>query len=384
MAKTTHTAILVSASILFTTLLISACGGGGGGGNTEPSGNGGGNPPPSAGVLNPGLSGHLFFEQKDQAWRMDMATGTFSRIPNTNWRTHTDRFPAADNSSTVFWAFPVEYDKAYDSYEFVLEVVNCKRHTTCIAIQDANGEYLSEFEVAYDVDGAIKLSRDRQYLALFRKEGIATGADAWLEIYNRAGKLVSSSREINSRDFAWLGDGSIVFANDRALGFTKPYLAEFDYSRDLINLPPGRLGHMAVSPDSRQLAFSVITTDSFIVTEAIPFIMDLDATGRIRQFATTLMSRPTISGPDWSPDGRWILVKEGGYIGTGTSTNPGSPGSFYAIPTEDKGKIYMLNTSADTRSPEVILIRRHKNISETPSTRWNIKAFETGRRAWQP
>jgi hypothetical protein len=334
-----------------------------------------------------------------------MATGKYTVIPNTNWREQKQRYPLAGGMAD-FYAYPVDYDRS----EFIVEARNCKRsgdvlapNFTCIAMQDMNGNYLGQFDVLYKItSSSIKMSRDKQHLALFRRVGQSVSSDEWFEIYDRHGKLISD-KKLEPRSFAWLPNGRIVYTKGRSFYFTKEPDSNGPTTQAdealTITLPDnleGRPGQIAVSSDGTQLAFSLITKITvgryplFEETmDSIPYIMNVDGTG-IRQLATTLntdISEPRINSPKWSPDGRWILVREGNFAGTtgGGGQVLGKPGNFYLLPTEDMGKIFMLTLTDSVRSPEVRLLRRHKNISVNPSATWTTAASgDIAGGGWQP
>lgn len=395
MAMTIQNAILFS-SVLLIMALTNACGGGG---NSGPIGDGGGDNPPSSDILNPDISGHLFFEKSGRAWRMDMATGKYTVIPNTNWRDQDQRYPLAGGVAE-FYAYPVDYDDS----EFVVEARDCKRSyndvlapkLTCIAMQDMNGNYLGQFDVFYDVtSSSIEMSRDHQYLALFRRVGQSVSSDQWFEIYDRNGTLISD-KKLEPRSFAWLPDGRLVYTRDRSFYFTKAPDANGKPTTDVdirMTLPDnlqGWPGQIAVSPDGTQLAFSLITRIVTAVSmDSTPYIMNIDGTG-LRQLATTPnidIIESMINSPKWSPDGRWILVREGNFSNSGGGGGQlgGSPGKFYLLPTEDMGKVFMLSNTNSIRSPEVRRLRRHKNISTIPSAIWITDASsDIAGGSWQP
>jgi len=212
--------------IFIIAILASACGG-----DAGPTQDGGGNNPPFSGDLNPGLPGKLFFKEKtersdgskiDEAWTMDIATGKYTKIHNTNWADHKDRFPGNLDDISV-----ASVD--YDATNFVVAIEGCKNDPeyTCIAMQEMGGNYISQFDLLGDIRST-RMSRDRQHIALFNREGTTTSSDFWLEIYNQNGILLSSSKLEDNFVFEleWLPDGRIVYSIRRTLYFTAPYSAQ--------------------------------------------------------------------------------------------------------------------------------------------------------------
>ncbi len=344
--------ILPFVAVFIIAIFTSACGGG----SSEPNTNGG--DPPASGILNADLSGSLFFTEGGEAWVMSMATGKYTRISNTNWPYQKDRFPRGGLSS--FNALPIDYDGS----EFVVVAKDCKDdpERSCIVVQDENGSYNSEqFEVFGKASRAI-LSRDRQYIALFRRS-ISTNSQ--LEIRNRSGALISYSK-LDRRDFTWLPDGSIIYGVGRSLYFTSPYSAQVEYVLTLSEGLQGTVRQIAVSPDATRLFFTMEGPRKGGSFEYIkPYIMNIDGTN-IRLLATTPDNSPLVGDAStWSADGQWILLREGGAASAG-SANPGFNGYFYAVPTEDMGQIFTLSSISTERSPEVRLLRRY-SFSDNPA-----------------
>jgi len=385
MDKINHNSILFSL-ILLIIVLIEGCGGGGGSNPTESSDQ---NNPLIPEILNPGLSGHLFFAEtyrysttgtKVRPWRMDIATGRYKDIPNTNWYEQEQRFPLAATSN--IFLTPVDYSDS----EFVIAAQNCKfppdgvlspDTVTCILIQDMNGNYLEEFDLLYEVAG-VNMSRDRQYLALYRRLGSDITADVWFEIYDRKGTLISRDKNVDKsnfkRIFSWLPSGRIVYAIRRTLYYTEPNSTTPEYTKTLPDNLQGEIVDIAISPDGAQLVFTIETIQGEFARETEPFIMNVDGSN-IRKLAMgppfdTPRTTAKISRPRWSPDGRWILVRAGEFV----TVTPGTPFSqpsitathsaaFYVLPTEDMGKVFVLTPEDSLRSAEVRMLSHQREIS---------------------
>lgn len=91
--------------------------------------------------------------------------------------------------------------------------------------------------------------------------------------------------------------------------------------------------------------------------------MNSDGT-QVRQLATSTSDEPNIKLPQWSPDGKWTLLKEGSYTGSGGSgpggfVDPGNSGYAYVVPAEDMGKVFVLSNIDSERSPEVLQVKRY-------------------------
>jgi len=358
MAMKKNKPILLLSSIFIIAILASACGGGDSGPNVN-----GGNNPPTSGDLNPGLSGKLFFKtgykgtivsdgEEFSAWTMDIATGKYARIPNTDWADHGDRFPGN-------WFICFVAPAGYDGTEFTVEIPDCKNYPdrTCIAIQDMDGNYLGQFEISGDEYSFAKMSQDHQNIALANRKGF----DSWLEIYDRNGTFLSSSKLKSRfiRELDWLPNGRIIYGIQRSFYFTAPYSTQAENILTLPNdLQGEKIGEIAVSPDGARLAFTV---------DGVPYIANIDGT-LIRKLAVLTYAEADIDNIAWSPDAQWIL------LGTKEVYVVGGPGGLirrhnYVIPSEDLGKVFTLSEDDDLRSPEVRLLLRHKDIKEnTDST----------------
>lgn len=344
MVMTNNKSIRLLSSVFIITILTSACGGSG---DSGPNVNGG-NTPPLSDDLNPDLSGKLFFIEKSkrtdgskitEAWTMDIATGKYVKVPNTNWADHDDLFPGN-------WDRPYVAPVDYDGTEFIVEISECKTNPdrSCIAIQDENGNYLGQFDVFGDAQSAT-ISRDRQYIALFRD---SLSVDQGLEIYDRNGTLLSRTK-LRRTYYAWLTDGRIIYVVGRSFHFTTPYSTQAKYSLTLPSTLPGeKIYQIAVSPDGARLAFTV---------DGVPYIVNIYGAG-IRKLAEVSNGETTVNGLAWSPDGQWILLAEGNNIAT-TPLGPSASRRFYAVPAEDMGKFFTLSPHESDRSPEIRLLRRY-------------------------
>lgn len=333
--------------------LLVSCGGGGGTVVDDER-------TPPSGKLNPDLSGKLLFNDSDSAWLMDLQTGNYTQIPNTYWNTHTSTFGDAN----LFWLNPAPFDKT----EFIVESLDDCADTAfdneiCIAIQDYDGNYLANYRYLGDSRSPAKLSWDQQYFALFNLNR-STGQDR-LQIYDRGGNLLDSA-DVEDAGFAWMPDNRIIYADDRKFLITKSLSSEAEFQIELPAQVLGSVGRIAVSPGGDRYVFTLISSGTLVSTNATPWIMNRDGTN-LRQLATSSQTEPSITFPQWSPDGEWILLKEGGYTGS-DPLNPGSSGYAYAVPSENLGKVFILSPVNSERSPEVRLLNRYDFLNGTPTT----------------
>lgn len=349
--------------VLLCSWLMVACGGGGGGQGADPSNinrssNGNQNLSSSSEKLNPGLPGHfLFYDDYDYAYLMEVESGDYTRIPNTNWEAQDERFPMG----TAIFDFSGSY---YGGELIVITTDNCKSRNTletdaCIALQDYNGNYLAQFDVDYDMSRKAELSRDHQYIALGRQTP-ALGKDPEpFEIYDLNGQLISSRVLVNVPAFEWMPDNRLVYAAGRIISFSQVLSTENSHSLELPEaIGQGNIGTISVSPDGSQIAFTLVTSGTLVSTDATLWVMDVE-TSIINKLADVPDGDAMISSPRWSPDGQWLAVFEGGVGGVGINSSGTSP-HMYVMPTTAIGeKVYLLSIVDNERSPEVHHIQRY-------------------------
>ena len=195
-------------------LLLGGCGGGSGDSEDDQE--------QSQNNNNSSLSGYLFPEESNRgngSFIIDASTGKGIPISNTTWSQQADIFPSGD-----FFQTPVDYDHNY----FLVSSRGCIYYSlavdiSCIAVQDFNGNYVSNFNLFYDVY-AVRMSPDKAHVALFRNTNPGSTNGEYLEIYNLNGDLISDLL-LEERAFQWHPtEGRIVYpVNNRQLQFTEPY-----------------------------------------------------------------------------------------------------------------------------------------------------------------
>jgi hypothetical protein len=139
---------------------------------------------------------------------------------------------------------------------------------SCIAIQDVHGNYLTEFELYYDVWVPVRMSPDLQYLALFRTFSIH---DESLEIYSINGEYISGDNELKSRSFHWIPNGSNRLEypkNNRSLYFTKPFSTEEDYYLTLPDSIEDSIYDFDFSPEGSQIVFTITDATQTFMSQA--------------------------------------------------------------------------------------------------------------------
>jgi Tol biopolymer transport system component len=99
--------------------------------------------------------------------------------------------------------------------------------------------------------------------------------------------------------------------------------------------------------------------------------MNIDGSN-LRLVATTYKDEePRLTFPKWSSDGRWLYVEEGyneGDLSPGEIPDIGTGlyNNMYLVPTENLGKVLILDTDDSKRSPEVRRFWRHNTIKDEP------------------
>lgn len=337
------------------TVLFFTWGCGGGGGDTTPSIN------YPAGTLNQDLSGKLIFEYHNSAWLMDVSSGEYSKIPNTDWENHDGYYGTTND----FWfdMGPNNNNEFTVSTQDDCDIENTT-YATCITIQDVSGNYLVHFRILGNTRSPAKLSVDNQYIAIVNEDIFSHEEE--LQIYDRSGQLLSN-RIVTANDFEWLDNNRIIYAEDSKFVITHERSTDPDHQLSLPSGLDGIISSIEVNPSSDKFAFTLTTSGTLVSTHATPWIVNADGTG-LRQLAVSTSDTPppSITSPIWSPDGERILLKEGAFTGN-SNLNPGSNGYAYIVPSQDMGKTFILSINEAERSPEVFFLNRYETIKSNPS-----------------
>lgn len=345
-------------------LSVTACGGGGGDGSSStppPAGDDGGGDNPGGGTgndLNPGVSGKLFFIEDNQAWFMDISSGTYELVPNSDWEAQDDRF---ELGIAEYYAKPFNADN-----RFLLTVDNCVNRANssaedaCIIVQDFDGNYGAEIILEDSVHGPAKPSYDGQYFAIFRDLG-----DDWLAIYDMSGNFVSNT-QVDEAPFAWLADGRLVYvADERTFRITDTLSTSGGSAWTLPEaMGSGEIGRLSVSPDGSQIAFT-LRTDGTLVSEDASFWLIEVATGSIRRIAEVNDGglEDAFHESAWSPDGSMIAVLEGGSGSVDPNTGLGAETRMHLLPS-DASNVLVISSDSALQSSEVITLRRYRDIEQ--------------------
>ncbi|MES9853145.1 MAG: hypothetical protein ABW170_15115 [Candidatus Thiodiazotropha sp. L084R] len=353
--------------ILVFILLTTACGGGASGDNQVPDNDSGND----GTTYNSGLTGQLFFNSSPQyAYLIDASTGLVKYIPNTNWDEQRERFPSGVSTF-------LSQARPNNNTEILVVAASCKHARTdplspmqsCVLIQDYEGDFTSQFELGDTVDYA-KLSPDGQYIAMYRNLNEGSTGHEWLEIYTRDGRLISDKNE-EYKNFVWMNNGRIMSKYNRHFAFTKILSTELDYYLSLPdqingeNLIGSYIHNFSISADNTQIAFTLYRineSDNRHGDEL--FIMDSNGSNIRKLAISTSEDYQFIDDLTWSPDGRWIMVKEG-FTPSQDQNVLGTSGYLYAIPTEDMGKVFELSIVDSERSSEVLQFQHDSNLTDS-------------------
>jgi dipeptidyl aminopeptidase/acylaminoacyl peptidase len=327
-----------------------SCGGGGGGDNgNEETGE----------TLNPGVEGlFLINHGNGLPLIMDAKTGKYTDIPNTHWAIDDDRFAPIANMYSY-------YAKPIKNSNMVFSVRARGGNDSYVAIQDYDGNFLSKELHLNESIESVSVSQDLRYIALSR---YIHGVSTWFEIFTWDGTLLND-RELDTREFHWLMDNRILYAEKRTFYFTKRLSTEVE-SRLILpeSFPAGHIDTISISPDESQIAFTlaeVTETDGTHLTNSRLYIVNIDGSSP-RLVATTYNDQdPRLTYPEWSPDGRSLYIQEGyGMLSPAIGTD--DKRDMYILPTEYMGKVFMLSTDDTERSIEVKRFWRFNTIDDEP------------------
>jgi len=303
--------------------LLTACGGGGGSGggpdNTQNPGNGGGNGnppptvPPTQTTLNAGYEGKLFFDAPYAYVEFDIATGV-SRVlrpadggfwPNANG----DEFALVNSSVTDL--------DASDSRE---ELV----------FFDRDGARTSRFLVEDGFGATPLISPDRKSV-LVEWHSIDLGDAGGVgvpTVFTRDGKILARFTGFDS--YTWMPDGSVLLADDDAI-YRVP--ADASQPSEIARFPAGTPRFLRVSPDGARVAFTLGDLD---LLKNHVWIMNIDGSDA-RQVTTSGLNEDV---GDFSPDGRYLIVRQGiPYAARRAGIPGGSCESGYIVPLDATGVI---------------------------------------------
>jgi hypothetical protein len=329
---------------------IFSCGG-------DSSDNGSNGPIPSSDNINGGLTGKIFTNNEDSGVLVDVAIGRISQTPNFNWSETGDY-----RNSARFFAIPNK-----EASQLLLSIEDCDynsedhagfRIRDCLVITDLDGNVLAR-QAFYDgLWYGAKLSVDDQYIAyMYADEPNYSNPKAGLYIVDRnfqhiSGTLIEHSPNYNSqilwRDFDWTRNGEIVYGYDSSIYITAAYGTEGTL---IYTIPTAEensdhfISEPKVSPDGTKIAFRYMTDSNHSIKEGNVWVMNIDGTDPHRLVYTpdytaednsTITAYQVYNDHAWSPDGKYIMVMEGGTSGDLVNGPDGASDTLYAIPSESR------------------------------------------------
>ncbi|WP_271765510.1 TolB family protein [Aquimarina algiphila] len=267
-------------------------------------------------ALNPKVEGKIFIGNKvNGGWILDLDTGHYSKIPNTDWDENPNYPGLASFSAAALY---------YGNGEFVETIENCVvefgNDKDCIVFHNNDGNINGSFQISDIALGTARLSLDGTSVAItVENEG---NPFKILHVYNRSGELmrVFDKRKINSDDFSWTTSNQIVYISGQSIYVSNSDVPIITF-RDEGIIP----GEPSISPDGTQVVFT-LGEDTSQGVEGTIWLINIDGTG-LRQLTTKEMDLPVTPSHKsaiWSPDGQWVFVVDGTSI----------EGNAYVVPAD--------------------------------------------------
>jgi len=296
--------------ILMTLSALVGCSGGGdsGGKDSNPSG---GESNVQGGVHGP-LNGRIVYEAFGRGYILDLATGHKTRLP-----AELDDDPKGSSDGTEIVS--------------IQEANYTTRDHDLIVISKADGRRISSFPVSAGAN-LPKLSPDGQTILVYTSDGVT--------LFSRDGKL-QKSRGLG--DCNWAPDGQLVCTSEGVIYHSNADLTQGQEIRGGFETRPD---HLSVSPDGSQIVFGLLQPNAFGSEKDI-WIMNMDGTG-LRQLTDSSDGHGEFH-TTWSPDGRWVLVRQrlhgdGGWDEYTTN----SDGKLFAVPANaNKVDLTLINPDRD-------------------------------------
>ena len=217
--------------------------------------------------FNSGLSGAIYFDNKESYQRLDMHSGQ-----SENFLASGPKMTSASIGGDRF--VTVKRSRSYPE----------------ILIMGRNKEPVTRIAIPENPDGTPKLSRNGDLVLI---GGIAGDT----KIYNLNGQVVTNLRT-NVSSYDWLPDGRVIFSR-----FGTIYIMDADFKTfKVYRQMTGAVSSLAVSPDGANLAFGMKTGSGSHI-----WILNL-ASETLRQVTT---SNSAEHFPAWSPSATHLVVAKG-------------------------------------------------------------------------
>jgi len=242
----------------------------------------------NADSVNRGLSGYLTAIWRTQPWKVDMATGTFSRFPRVAFEDDPDF-----NNLATFQLTPI----GSNSSGFLLAVSSCYMDDFallgCIQFLDRDGGEIDTYYFSYNIStshGSVPVSNDGSLFAIVSEDV----GNREVTIYRRTGEFVASENmwlpNVTDISMDWGIDGVLYYAREDETSARIYYWNPEDSSTSghLEFELDGSIGNIRTSPVDRKIAFELINAESSV------YMADLD-TGKA-SFSLHLFGRRMVNG----------------------------------------------------------------------------------------
>ncbi|MEJ2426966.1 MAG: hypothetical protein P8101_21475 [Candidatus Thiodiazotropha sp.] len=339
--------------ICIISLLVISCGGGSAG---DVRNDGGNTDDTTDGNVNGGLTGRIFVNNENSGVMVDISTGRATQMPSINWEQTGDY-----NASTSFSAVPNKIGTL-----FLLTAFDCEYHPEdnsgfrerdCLLIVDIKGNVVKRQVYSEGIGEGSKLSNDDEYIAfMYMDEPHDSSPNAELHIVDKefqqiTGSFIKHSSGYNSgllwRNFDWTNDNEIVYGYDDSIFITPAYnsLGSHIYTIPTADNNDHFVTNPVVSPDGTKIAFRYMTDSNYSIKQGNVWVMNIDGTDPHRLVYTpnyeaedgsTVVAYQVYNDHAWSPDGKYIMVMEGGTSGDLVSGPDGASNSLYAVPSESR------------------------------------------------
>lgn len=217
--------------------------------------------------FNSGLSGVIYFDNKESYQRLDMHSGQ-----SENFLASGPKMTSASIGGDRF--VTVKRSRSYPE----------------ILIMGRNKEPVTRIAIPENPDGTPKLSRNGEFILI---GGIAGDT----KVYNLNGQVVTNLRT-NVSSYDWLPDGRVIFSR-----FGTIYIMDADFKKfNVYRQMAGTLSSLAVSPDGANLAFGMKSGSGSHI-----WILNLSSE-TLRQITT---SNSEEHFPAWSPNANHLVLAKG-------------------------------------------------------------------------
>jgi hypothetical protein len=201
------------------------------------------------------------------------------------------------------------------------------------------------------------LSDNDQYIAyMYADQPNYSSPKAELHLVDRSfqyitGTTINHSQDYNIslkwRGFDWTKDGEIVYGYDDSIFITSAYGVEGSllYTIPTADNDDHFIASPKISPDGTKIAFRYMTAANTLIRQGNVWVMNIDGTDPHRLVHTpdyttnegaVVTANQVYNDHAWSPDGRYILVMEGGTLGGLVNSSDGDSDTLYAIPSNSR------------------------------------------------